>query len=121
MELFQMELQCLVSTVWLTTVLLNRNFHLLVLKVIFTINFAPTFTVCISVPAARSQHPPGAVGGVMPLHETVATGRGYGRGRGRSLLTPARQPNTQPPPMMPVGRGIGSLTSRTLSNNVLTF
>ena len=63
------------------------------------------------------QYPPGVViGGVMPQHEMVAMGRGYGRGRGRSLLTPARQPNTQPPPVMPVGRGIGSFTSRTLSN-----
>ena len=53
----------------------------------------------------------------MQQHETVTMGRGYGRGRGRSLLTPARQPNTQPPPMMPVGRGIGSLASKALSNN----
>lgn len=53
--------------------------------------------------------------GIALPQETVVMGRGVGRGRGRSILTPARQPNTQPPPMVSpgMGRGIGSLTSRT--------
>lgn len=54
----------------------------------------------------------GVVGGAVPQHGTVVMGRGLGRGRGRSVMTPARQPNTQPT-SVGVGRGIGSLASRS--------
>jgi len=77
-------------------------------------------------PLMKQTLPPsvGVVGGTVQSHETFVMGRGLGRGRGRSLLTPARQPNTPPTPMVSaaIGRGNSSLTSRVNSLfNVLTL
>ena len=56
----------------------------------------------------------GVVGGAVSQREKIAMGRGLGRGRGRGVLTPASQPNTQPPaPAISTGRDTGSFASRS--------